>query len=172
MNRLPSVLAIICLFFFISSASCITDEEPDNSAGLTEGDKLPEFTVEMSDGNVVSSSDFSGRRAVIVFFNTDCRDCQRGLPRLQQVYERTSENVNWIAIARDENNETISKFWTEKKLTIPYSPQTDRHIYNLFASAGIPRLYLTENAVITHVFDPKNMPVAEALYQLISENHQ
>lgn len=172
MNRLSSVLTIICLFIFIGSASCITDGNPDNSAGLTVGERLPEFTVEMSDGKIVSSSDFSGCRAVIVFFNTECSDCQRELPRLQQVYERTNGNIYWIAIARDENNEPISKFWAEKKLSIPYSPQTDRHIYNLFASAGIPRLYLTENAVITRVFNPENMPTAEALYQLISTDHQ
>ncbi|MDE5567193.1 MAG: TlpA family protein disulfide reductase [Muribaculaceae bacterium] len=168
MNRLSSVLTIICLFFSICIASCITDEEADNNTGLTEGDKLPEFTVEMSDGKIVSSSDFSGYRGIIAFFNTDCRDCQQELPKLQRVYERTKDNVMWIAIARNENNASISKFWSANHLSIPYSPQPDRHIFELFASNGIPRLYLTADGIITHVFRPENIPAEEPLYKLLT----
>ena len=86
---------------------------------------------------------------------------------MQNVYALTKDDAVWLAIAREEGEEAISEFWTQHNLSIPYSPQTDRHIYELFASNGIPRLYLTDGSVITYSFDPESIPTADDLYQLI-----
>ena len=38
----------------------------------------------------------------------------------------------------------MSRFWEENHLTMPYSPQSDRTIYSLFALRTIPRIYLSD----------------------------
>lgn len=166
MSRLTSVLSI-CIFLAIVGTSCINDGEPDNSGGVNVGSKLPDFTVKLNNGEFLSTADFTDRRGAIILFNTSCSDCQRELPGLQNVYDKTKEDIIWVAIAREENEESISKFWSQKSLSIPYSPQPDRKIYNLFATSGIPRLYLTDGNKVTHCFDPEDILSIETLYQII-----
>ena len=166
MSKLISVLST-CIFLAIVGTSCINDGEPDNSGGVKVGDQLPEFSVELNTGVSISTADFADKRGAIVFFNTSCRDCQRELPALQKVYDKTKEDIIWVAIAREENEASISKFWSQENLSIPYSPQPDRRIYALFANSGIPRLYLTDGGIITHCFDPENIPSVETLSQII-----
>ena len=166
MSRLTAILLTI-ISLAICGASCITDGEPDNASGLIAGSNLPSFSLTMNDGKTLSSADLTGRTGVIIFFNTECSDCQRELPEMQNVYALTKDDAVWLAIAREEGEEAISEFWTQHNLSIPYSPQTDRHIYELFASNGIPRLYLTDGSVITYSFDPESIPTTDDLYQLI-----
>ena len=61
------------IFFLLSacllavlSISCITEVEKGASLGV--GDSLPEFSVEMSDGAVVSNVSLMGNVSVIMFF--------------------------------------------------------------------------------------------------------
>lgn len=92
---------------------------------------------------------------VIVLFNTSCSDCQRELPRLNEYYlqHRADEGFEMVAISREEGEESVAAFWKEYNLSIPYFPQTDRRIYNLFATSLIPRVYyVSPEGIITHVF--------------------
>lgn len=167
MTKLSTVLPVIYLFIAIGLASCITDGEPDYGSELSSGDKLPDFSIELNNNTILSSPGLLNQRCVLVFFNTACTDCRRELPLLQQVYEKTYQQVRWVAIAREESDASISKFWSEKGITIPYSPQPDRQVFTMFASSGIPRLYLSDKGIITHVFGPENMPSPESLYEII-----
>lgn len=129
------------------SDGCVADnEEPEWSLGV--GDALPSFSVTMNDGSVLNSKELTGREAVICFFNTDCPDCQRELPILQKEYNRREKDMVYICISREENEGKIADYWHDHGLTLPYSAQTDRRIYNLFANVGIPRIYRTNRAGI------------------------
>lgn len=117
------------------------EEIPEYIDLVHAGDPLPHFTVVLNDGSTVSKESLLGTPAVIVFFNTSCHDCQRELPVLNSQYLADTTR-RWVCISREEGKESIEKFWKEKNLSLPYSAQTDRSIYNLFAISGIPRLYL------------------------------
>ena len=57
-----------------------------------------------------------------------------------------------VAIAREETEESIQAFWEAHGLSIPYSPQSDRRVYNLFAIITIPRVYFcTHSGLINWV---------------------
>ena len=48
--------------------------------------------------------------------------------------------------------ESVAAYWKEQGLSIPYSAQTDRRIYNLFASSIIPRTYFcSADGIITQI---------------------
>lgn len=120
--------------------------DPDETSLIKVGDRLPSFSVDMITGEgrgVFSTLRLTGR-TVIVFFHTSCSDCHRELPKLNDYYlsHRDENGFQMVAIAREEQQESIAAFWQEHHLAIPYSPQPDRRIYSLFATQTIPRAYL------------------------------
>lgn len=161
-NFIHSILSLwlFSLIFFLPS--CVYDNTEKNIE-ISTGDRLPDFEVILNDGQRISSSDFSNTKGIVIFFNTDCKDCRRELPELQKAYEATKEESLWIAIARAENDESIAKFWESNNISIPYSPQSDRQIYELFSSTGIPRLYITDGSTIRHSYGPDNIPLPTVL---------
>lgn len=136
------------------------------------GQQVPSFVVSISDGTTFNSSQIGRKPVCIVFFNTSCSDCRKELPIVQQIYEEFSDSIQFVCISRAEDKKSIQAFWTQNKLTLPYSAQTDRKIYNLFALSSIPRLYIIDslgtikNAYTTNVSEKE---LRRALEQLIQQ---
>lgn len=158
---IKTVAALMCALL----SGCIKDDLPEDHS-LQPGDRVPAFSVTMSDGSTFSSSELQGKRGMIVFFNTECHDCRRELPKIQQAYDCVKDNPEYmvICIAREESEAEIAAYWRENDLTLPYSPQPDRAVYNLFATVSIPRVYLTNRDLVieavyddTTPFDPDNL---------------
>lgn len=123
-------------------ASCI-HEDDEWVERVAVGDRLPAFTVTLSDGTRYDSTEPG--ESVIVFFNTSCTDCQRELPRLDTQYKAGEfDGLRIVCISRAEEEGSVAAFWQANGLTLPYSAQPDRRIFDLFASAGIPRIYITD----------------------------
>lgn len=133
----PLHMALVLL-----SAACGCVSEPEPKELIRAGMTLPEFTVVTSAGDTVSTSMLAGSVSVITFFNTGCDDCRRELPRLQEAMER-NPSVRFLCIAREEADSSIAAYWRANCLTLPYAPQTDRKVYSLFATEGIPRTYVS-----------------------------
>lgn len=157
-NSFYNILLLPLLIILTLLTSCVYDDSPESDNEIVAGDTLPTFEVILNNGLKISNDDLSETKGVIIFFNTDCKDCRRELPELQKAYEKTKEESLWIAIARAESDESIAKFWEDNEITIPYSPQPDRHIYELFSSSGIPRLYITEGTTVRLSYGPDNIP--------------
>ena len=154
-------LLYLMLLPLLLLSGCINEEEPE-TISLQPGDKCPTFSIVMNDGSILSSPDLKGHKNIIVFFNTSCPDCRQELPVVQQVYDRIKvddTDSKIICIARAEGQESIEQYWKENGLTLPYSPQPDKEVYNLFASSVIPRIYiLSEDLTITQCWDDNPMP--------------
>lgn len=164
------IISRIALSLSLLLTACVTDpEEPADS--LQAGDMLPEFSVVMSDGSIVSRESLSGRRSVICLFNTGCQDCRQELPELQRAYEICSEFESapqFVCIARDESADDIASFWSANSLTLPYSPQDGRDVYDLFAKSGIPRIYISDSSLrITAAYGDTSMPTAEEIVEAV-----
>lgn len=149
---------ILFIFVLLVLSSCIKEE--NKGVTLEVGDALPAFTVEMSDGSTVSDSDLKGAVSVVMFFHTSCPDCQKALPRMQQIYdEYLGRGVRFALISRAEGSELIDPYWEEHGLSMPYSPQPDRQVYELFAKERIPRIYVNDkNGIIRAIFTDNPVP--------------
>ena len=73
----------ICALFL---TGCVL--EGTDSKGVTPGDQVPAFRVQMDDGTFLSSEDLLGKPSLILFFHTSCPDCARTIPVVQKAYER------------------------------------------------------------------------------------
>ena len=153
-------LTMLLLTVVVGCSSVVDDENVDSEVKeyVTLGDRVPVFMVETvaADGTVgtFSTAQLTGE-TVIVLFNTSCGDCRRELPRLNDYYlqHRDDKGFQMVAISREEGAESVAAYWKEQGLSIPYSAQTDRRIYQLFASSVIPRVYYcSADGIINRIF--------------------
>lgn len=139
--------------------ACVTDkDEPVWSVGV--GERCPDFSVTLSGGETVATVDLSGQTTLILFFDTACEDCRAILPVVQELYTEICDDESGagrgkhvLAISRAQPAQSVSAYWAEHSLTIPVSPQSDRSVYDLFASSQIPRIYIiSPDLRITHTY--------------------
>lgn len=167
------ILLLVVLFFV---TGCVTEkDEPVWS--LSAGDSLPQFSVRMNDGSLVATETLRGRVSMIVFFNTGCGDCREELPRIQEVFDMCIKEglpVDIICISRGEGQASVEKYWAENKLSLPYSAQDDKSVYQLFATSIIPRIYISSpdlkiKSVYTDYPLPSSQTLLDALHAEINE---
>ena len=157
--------SFLTLFVLAVLSSCISDDSEKDSQGanLVVGDSLPTFQVTMNDGSTIRTSDLLGGVSVVVLFSVDCGDCRVELPEVQRLWN-LQLGVPIVLIARENTEEVIRSFWQQAQLTMPYSPQSDRKVYSLFASSRIPRIYISDaQGVIRFSHADDAMPTAEQL---------
>ena len=90
-------------------------------------------------------------------------------PEIKKIYdEYFPHQVKFAVISREEGKETIDHFWKANSLTLPYSAQSDRTVYNLFADSRIPRVYICLDGIIKAVFtDEPNNPTSEDIRSVL-----
>lgn len=168
-NLLHRLLAVL-LPAILSLTSCVTEGNEENR-GVNVGDPLPVFSVTLNDGRVVSTASLRGKRVLIELFNTGCGDCRESLPVINELYENLKEDpgVEIFAIAREEETPEIESYWSENGFTLPYSPQSDRRVYELFATVGIPRIFIADpQGIIIAAFGPEDRPTLSQLTTLLN----
>ncbi|EJW96657.1 antioxidant, AhpC/TSA family [gut metagenome] len=140
--------ALLGAFCCCLLTACLSEDESDSEAGsLKAGDTVPAFTVVMNDGEPLSSAELRGEVAVILFFNTRCKDCQQELPVIQRIYEDYGSRIRLVGISREDGLASVTNYWQAFGLTFPFSPQEGRDVYALFAQSRIPRVYLVDRTL-------------------------
>ena len=97
-------------------------------------------------------------------------DCIRQY-RMPRLPERTagnrkclSEIVRFIIISRSQGYESLTEYWTNNQLTIPYSAQENDAVFKKFASQNIPRIYIASpQGIIVFTSDDSSNVVAETI---------
>lgn len=145
----------LIIVLLLSSCSMMKEEPAplptDSIVGV--GMPLPVFAVTMHDGSTLTNYDLKGKPSLIVFFSTTCPDCERELPSLNRRYVEHGRDTTFIAISREQPDNTVTAYWQDHGFSLPYSAQRDRHIYSLFARKGIPRIYISDvNGIIQETF--------------------
>ena len=133
---------------------CINDkEEPGQGGNIAVGDKLPDLSLTLSDGTAVDNGTLEGKVSLIILFSVTCPDCQAQLPVTEQFYEDYGSRIEMFGISRAEGEGMIGKYWQDNGFRMPYSPQEDRQVYNLFAASVVPRIYIADrNRIVRAVF--------------------
>ena len=149
-------LLLIPVLLMLQLVGCSMNDDEEQTERIKVGDRVPTFSLTVENGGQVRS--FSTARltgeTVIVFFNTTCPDCQRDLPLLNAYYlkHKDEEGFQMVAISREEGDASVAAYWEANHLQIPYFAQTDRRIYNLFATSIIPRVYFCgADGIVTRV---------------------
>lgn len=147
---MKQVYKILPLVIVIMLTSCI---KTYNDIELTTGSRLPSFSAITDSGKEVNATSFDRGYGLIVFFNTNCPDCQKELPIIQNLYEKFKEDILFLAISRNEPYSSIKEYWEANALDLPFSAQEDAALFNLFAYHTIPRTYVIKNGFIVAQWD-------------------
>ena len=110
------------------------------------GDDVPEFVVEMFDGQKINIKDLKGKIVLINFWAPWCPPCQEELKRVQkEIIDRfKGKDFVFLAISREESKEQVKKFRERNGYTFPMGLDPERKIYSKFATATIPRNFIID----------------------------
>lgn len=163
---------VLCLLIlaFVFPSSCIEEEQLSDDI-IVLGSCLPDFEVTMNDGVVITGEILRSVPSVVMFFHTSCPDCRQTLPRVQHLYDEYAHHgVRFALISREEDETSVSTYWNENGLTMPYSAQTDRRIYELFAYRRVPRVYVSDSVgMVQYIFTDAPIPTYDELNEAVED---
>jgi len=133
---------ITCLWLTISACKttgALQAESEKYPEYIITGDQLPISTITTIDG-VEMNLHRSDKKKVVVLFATWCTDSNRLMKALNNSTILADKSIEIIAIAREEDENTV-KSWRDKRgINIALAVDEDRSIYKKFAGGGIPRI--------------------------------
>lgn len=123
-------------------------EEDDVEATtlVNVGDVAPDFTVTMLDGRVIKLSELRGNVVMLCFWATWCPPCRQELAHLQEgvIDVFAGEKFVVLPISRGEERKVVEKFITDNGYKFGVGLDSDRAIYDLYASNYIPRTFIVD----------------------------
>lgn len=123
----------------------LSEEEQVAATTLVNvGNMAPDFTVTMLDGREIKLSELRGNVVMVCFWATWCPPCRQELAHLQEgvIDQFEGEKFVVLPISRGENRDVVEKFITDNKYTFGVGLDSDRAIYDLYASNFIPRTFI------------------------------
>ena len=111
---------------------------------INQGDKAPDFTVEMVNGEQITLSKLKGKVVLINFWATWCPPCREELKHVQkEIIDRfKGKDFVFLPISRGEKKATVEAFREKAGYTFPMGLDPKQSIFKLFASNYIPRNFL------------------------------
>lgn len=120
-------------------------QKPKYETYVNKGQLMPVLELLSIDGNTINLAANDNRKLVILFA-TWCSDSQRAMRALTQSELIREKDLTIIGIARENSVDEVIQFKQDYGLDFDLVADSDRSIYQQFASAGIPRfIMLDEN---------------------------
>ena len=161
-RKLLSVLCALCLMTGIGGLAC---------ADSIQGQAMPDFTVELTDGAAVTLSDLLSAKEVVVLniFATWCDPCREEFPEMEAVYRQYKDKMEIIAVSEDPGDdlETLRRYKEELGLSFLMG-QAGADITGNIEIPGFPTtLIIDRNGQVAH-FEPGSFVSGKAFEQLVT----
>jgi peroxiredoxin len=141
-NMIKRILFSALIAVSLSACQAIPTGQPQAPVFdeyINGGDILPIDKITTIDGEVLDLHQL-GKRKLVVLFATWCTDSNSLMLALNESSVLKDNNIDVVAISREEDLETISAWRDKRGITIKLATDVDRSIYKRFASGGIPRV--------------------------------
>lgn len=137
----------LLLSLFLLGCFCILKAQTGETF-VKVGQTVPEFQVKMFDGKTVDIKELRGKVVLLNFWATWCPPCRLELARVQKdVIDRfKGKDFVFLPVSRQDTPEKIKAFREQTGHSFPMGMDTDRKIYEKFASASIPRNFLIDKS--------------------------
>ena len=151
MAVLAIVLCAALLFGGTLTAKAQQRPTPEQATIVKDGQKAPNFEVQMFDGSTVKLSDLKGKVVLLNFWATWCPPCRAELARVEKdiIEKFKGEPFVFLPVSRGENRATVAAFREKMGYTFPMGLDTDGRVYAEYAQTYIPRNFLIDkNGVV------------------------
>ncbi|RMD66102.1 TlpA family protein disulfide reductase [Candidatus Pacearchaeota archaeon] len=108
-----AVVLVVGFFFLKGNSRNEVSDVANNAIGAQVGNIALDFSLKDVSGNVVSLSQFKGKKVVLAFFATWCTPCQIEASRLKQVDDETGGEkfvVYQIGVDNRESEDDLRNF--------------------------------------------------------------
>ena len=117
---------------------------PEQATIVKDGQKAPNFEVEMFDGSTIKLSDLKGKVVLLNFWATWCPPCRAELARVEKdiIEKFKGKPFVFIPVSRGEKRATVAAFREKMGYTFPMGLDPEGRIYDEYAETYIPRNFL------------------------------
>lgn len=151
---MKKIFALVLLSILaLSSYSQITEvpqqEIPEDYGYIVEiGQQMPDITMKLSDGSIVTSESLKGKVVMLQFTASWCVVCRREMPHIEKdIWLKHKDNTNFALIGVDMNEplDKVIQFQKDMKTTYPLALDPEGKIFYTFAAKGAG---VTRNVII------------------------
>lgn len=140
------ILVALFVMVIVAPQSALAQQEAEIVATtlVKQGQKAPDFTVEMVDGEKVTLSSLKGKIVLINFWATWCPPCREEFKRVQKdiIDHFKGQDFVFLPISRGEKKSTVDSFRDKQGYTFPMGLDPTQEIYKKYASNYIPRNFV------------------------------
>ena len=140
---LAAIMVMMAAAPFTASAQSQEDQIKASTL-INKGDKAPDFTVEMVNGEKITLSKLKGKVVLINFWATWCPPCRQELTHVQKeiIDHFKGQDFVFLPISRGEKKDVVMSFREKQGYTFPMGLDPTQDIYKKYASNYIPRNFL------------------------------
>ena len=144
MKRLFLICAALVMAFAVMPKAAMAQDDIEATTLIKKGDKAPDFTVEMVDGEQITLSKLKGKVVVVNFWATWCPPCRQELKVVEKelINRFKGKDFVFLPISRGEAMKTVEAFRKQNGYTFPMGLDPKQTIYKKYASNYIPRNFV------------------------------
>ena len=144
MKRLFLICAALVMAFAVMPKAAMAQDDIEATTLIKKGDKAPDFTVEMVDGEQITLSKLKGKVVVVNFWATWCPPCRQELKVVEKelINRFKGKDFVFLPISRGEVKKTVEAFRKQNGYTFPMGLDPKQTIYKKYASNYIPRNFV------------------------------
>ena len=144
MIRLFLICAALVMALAVMPNVAMAQEDIEATTLIKKGDKAPDFTVEMVDGEQITLSKLKGKVVVVNFWATWCPPCRQELKVVEKelINRFKGKDFVFLPISRGEAKKTVEAFRKQNGYTFPMGLDPKQTIYKKYASNYIPRNFV------------------------------
>lgn len=137
--------------------------KPQQSTTITSSQasktSAPDFTVQDTNGNNVSLSDFKGKPVVLNFWASWCPPCKAEMPDYEKMYQQySSQGVVFMMVNMTDGNRettaTAKQFLKQNKYTFTAYFDVDSSAANTYGISSIPdSIFIDKNGNVVNAYE-------------------
>jgi len=168
MKKIALILTIVALaLLFLVIAPMV------NAASVPE--YCQKITFKSLDGNTYTLADFKGKTSLLIFWRSTCPHCRNELPNIKELYTELGDEINFIAVSLDTNEEYFKNYLKELKPNFPIYRTLELRpcINEVDRIRGVPTLFILDkdlNIIKKFEGTTPNEKIKEVLEQMKSSS--